>query len=272
MKMLKDNDSTVINADDFGLSEGVNLAIEKMFLQKKLNSASLIIGCHYQDAAIKIANQNQDLKVGLHFNLSNGNPCAKDQNLNLLSDKNSKFKNGFLKLLLLAIFKKKEFLRQVEIELDAQLSWLKQSLKSEISHIDGHRHIHYIPGIFALIVKKAEQYQIPRIRIINENLYYSWRINKTNLFIKNAGIIKWLLLRFFGVINGANKVSTDRYFFSILNSCELSKELIAKIKIPKKYSKLEIMIHPGDPDIDSKASNLEEKPHLLSKMRYQEQL
>jgi predicted glycoside hydrolase/deacetylase ChbG (UPF0249 family) len=271
--MLKDNDSIIINADDFGLSEGVNLAIEKMFLQKKLNSASLIIGCNYQDAAIKIANQNPDLKVGLHFNLSNGNSCTKDQNLNLLTDKNSKFKNGFLKLLLLTIFKKKEFLRQVEIELDAQLSWLKQSLKSQqISHIDGHRHIHYIPGVFALVVKKAEQYQIPRIRIINENLCYSWWINKTNLFIKNAGIIKWLLLRFFGIINSADKIANDRYFFSILNSCELSKELIAKIKIPKKYSKLEIMIHPGDPDIDAKTSELEEKPHLLSKMRYQEQL
>ncbi len=271
--MIKNNDDvTIINADDFGISEGVNLAVEKMFKQKKLNSASLITGCGYQDQAIAIANQNPDLKIGLHFNLSNGNCCFKDQNLNLLTDKSFRFKNGFLKLLLLIIFNRKEFLKQLEIELDAQLSWLKQSLKSPISHIDGHRHIHYIPGIFAIIVKKAKEYQIPRIRIINENLYYSWRINKGNLFIKNAGIIKWLLLRFFGIINGAKKITTNRYFFSILNSCELSKELIAKIKIPKNYQKIEIMIHPGDPEIDSKTSDLEEKTHLISKMRYQEQL
>jgi predicted glycoside hydrolase/deacetylase ChbG (UPF0249 family) len=271
--MLKSNDLNIINADDFGMSEGVNATIEKMFLQKKLNSTSLITGCGYQDQAIQIANNYPDLKVGLHFNLSNGHSSsAQGQNLNLLVDQNLKFKNGFLKLLLLVIFKKKEFLKQVEIELDAQLSWLKKSLKSQIAHIDGHRHIHYIPGIFALVVKKAAEYQIPRIRIINENLYYSWQIDKTNLFIKNAGIIKWLLLRFFGMINGANKVSNDRYFFSILNSCGLSKELIAKIQIPKKYHKLEIMIHPGDPEIDSKASDLEEKSQLLSKMRYQEQL
>lgn len=273
--MIKNSEPEVkyiINADDLGISEGVNLTIKKMFERGRLNSASLMFGCNYQDRAITIANQNPNLKVGLHFNLSTGFSSSKEKNLSLLTDQDFKFKNGFLKLLILAIFKRREFLKQVEIELDSQLSLLKQSLKSPIAHIDGHRHIHYIPGIFALVVKKAKEYQIPRIRIINENLYYSWQLDKTNFFIKNAGIVKWLLLRFFGMINGANKIATDTYFFSILNSCQISKSLVEKVKIPKKYHQIEIMIHPGDPEIDSNVDDIYDKNHLLSKNRYQEQL
>ena len=39
-----------------------------------------------------------------------------------------------------------------------------------------------------------------------------------------------------------------------------------------KFSDLEIMIHPGDPEIDKNLENLTESEHLLAKNRYVERL
>lgn len=260
----------MINADDFGISTGVNLAVKKMFNQKKLNSASLICGCKYFDSAIQIASEIPDLKIGLHFNLTTGNSTNLNSTAPLLADKNNKFKNGFVKLLFLSIFKKKEFLQQVEDELEAQIKLLKNH-KIIIDHINGHRHIHYIPGILKVVENAAKKHQIPYIRIINESFFYSWNIGGFS-YLFNGGIIKWLILRCLGLINGSTKINSPRYFFSILYTCQISKELIAKIKMPKKFTEIEIMIHPGNPDIDKELKDLEERPHLLSQNRYLEQL
>ena len=81
-----------INADDFGLSPGVNSAILQMFLQQKLHSASLICGCQYFTSAVQIAKQNPNLQVGLHFNLTTGIASFLHQPNSLLVDKNNRFK------------------------------------------------------------------------------------------------------------------------------------------------------------------------------------
>jgi predicted glycoside hydrolase/deacetylase ChbG (UPF0249 family) len=76
-----------INADDFGLSLGVNGTIEEMFQKQQLHSASLIFGCGYFDEALAIAKKNPNLKVGLHFNLSVGKSAFKHSKPSLLVDK-----------------------------------------------------------------------------------------------------------------------------------------------------------------------------------------
>ena len=67
-------------------------------------------------------------------------------------------------------------------------------------------------------------------------------------------------------------ISSKRYFFSILYTCEITKELIDKIKVPKKFrdAEVEVMIHPGDPKMDEKIAELEEREHLLSAARASE--
>jgi predicted glycoside hydrolase/deacetylase ChbG (UPF0249 family) len=269
--------SVIINADDFGISGGVNFAIKNMIEKKKLNSVSIMLGyhyftCHFLDAT-EISNNNPQINTGLHFNLTTGYSMANPKQLKLLAKWDGKFKNNFVGILKLAIFKRKKLLKQVEIELEKQLEILKKYLTVPISHIDSHHHIHYIPGIFNIVAKIAKKHHIPRIRIINESFINSYMMNDSkHFFAKNDCLKKWLLLSFFGLINGAKKIRNKTYFFSILNSCSISRQLIDKLKIPKKYQQLEIMIHPGDPKIDEDYYMQEEIKHLSSTMRYQEQL
>ncbi|MBU6140632.1 MAG: ChbG/HpnK family deacetylase [Proteobacteria bacterium] len=242
-----------INADDFGISPGVNSAIEKMFQAGRLNSASIICGCGYFDEAIAIAKRNPGLEIGLHFNATVGL---------------SKFKSGFLRLFLMSLFNKKILQEEIERELRAQIFLLEKN-QIKISHIDSHRHIHMIPRIFSVVEKVAKEKGINRIRIINESLLTTLSINHPKSYFWNGNIIKWSILIFFKLLNNRPE---KRYFFSILYTCEVTKDLIKKIKVPKKFrdAEIEIMIHPGDPEMDSKIVGLEEKAHLVSSARARE--
>lgn len=242
-----------INADDFGISPGVNSAIEKMFREGRLNSASMICGCGYFDEAVAIAKRNPGLEVGLHFNATVGS---------------SQFKNGFLSLFVMSILDKKLLQKEIEEELRAQISLLEKS-GIKITHIDSHRHIHMIPRIFSVVEKVAKEKGIERVRVVNENLLTTMCIKHPRSFIWNGGIIKWLILTIFRLMGN---ISSKRYFFSILYTCEITKELIDKIKVPKKFrdAEVEVMIHPGDPKMDEKIAELEEREHLLSAARSSE--
>lgn len=239
-----------VNADDFGISPGVNDAIEKMFRAGSLNSASLICGCGFFDEAVVVAKRNQDLEVGLHFNLTNGD---------------ARFKDGFLSLLLMSLFNRKTLEEKAEKELRNQISLIEKN-GIKLSHIDSHRHIHMIPAIFKIVKKVADEKGITRLRVVNESLVKTLLINHPKTFLWNGGLIKWLVLTALKIINNHK---SNRYFFSILYSCEVTQNLISKIKVPKKFrdSEIEIMIHPGNPEIDSKIENLEEKTHLISSAR-----
>ncbi len=259
-----------VNADDFGISRGVNSAVAEMFKKQKLHSASLIYGCGYFDEALEIAKKNPDLKIGLHFNLSSGKSAFKHAQPSLLTDKNYNFRNGFLCLLFLSIFKKKQLATEVKNELAAQIAAITKA-EIKLNHIDSHHHVHFIPQIFQLVVKAAKNHQIQQIRVINESLQATWLINHPKSFLWNGGILKWLVLRFLGLLNGAKKLSQS-YFFSILYTCQISNDLIAKIKVPKNFSQLEIMIHPGNPKIDKRSKSFVEEKHLLSQNRFLERL
>ncbi len=256
----------IINADDFGISKGVNAAVVSMHKQGNLTGASLMITAKYANEAIELAKQNPTLKIGLHFNLTTGKSVLYPVSLPILINENNEFKNGFLKLLLLSIFKRKLLLQEVEAELKAQISQANAQNIS-LSHIDGHRHIHYIPGIFKLVQKVAKEYNISRVRVINEKLF-------STIFLKKippiSGIIKWLVLRFLGFLNGSRSIPNPPYFFSIIHTSRITNSLLANFKIPKGFQGVEIMIHPSFTKLDSTEKLEYEKPHLTSHFREEE--
>lgn len=257
----------IINADDFGISKGVNEAIVEMFKAGNLTSASFMISGKYALDAVKKIEQNPALKVGLHFNLTTGKSILHHISLPLLTAKDGSFKNGFLKLLLLSIFKKREFLAEVEAELKAQIS-MANYYNIKFEHIDGHRHIHYIFGIFKLVQKVAKLEGINRVRVVNESLFDT--IIATRKLPSASGLLKWGILRFLGLFNGAREVKNVPYFFSILYSCRMNNSLFNNFKLKKGYNAIEVMLHPSITEFDVKDEVEYEKPHLLSKLRTEE--
>ena len=239
-------DKVIFNADDFGISKGVNAAIYKAYHEGILNSASLMVNQKYAKEAIELHKNMPNLKLGLHINLTNEYPAAEKDKIPLLVDSNGKFKNGFLKLFLLSMFKPKEFKQQVKTETEAQiLKALKMGVNP--THIDSHRHVHMIPSVFRVFRELMLQYNIKKTRVINENIFMTLKTNKDKSYLFDGGFIKYFLLLFFYMINSC-KSST--YFYTMLYTCKLSKDKFKEVHIPKGYENIEVMIHPSIPQID----------------------
>lgn len=236
----------IFNADDFGISKGVNAAIEQAHKEGILNSASLMVNQKYAQEAIEKAKQMPDLEMGLHINLTNEEPAANPKDIPLLVGENGKLKNGFVNLLLLSFLHPCELARQVEIEVRAQIEkYMQSGLKLE--HLDSHRHVHLIPVIFKVVKKLGDEFNVKRIRLMNENIFNTIKQNQAKSYLLDGGIIKYMLLRFLSWWNG---YKSDVYFYTILFTCKISSEQFKNVKIPHGYKAVEIMIHPGRPDID----------------------
>lgn len=240
------SERVIFNADDFGMSLGVNAAIEKAYREGVLNSASLMINQKYASEAIEASKNMPDLEIGLHVNLTNEFPAADPADLPLLTGKDGRFKNGFVKLLLLSFLRPEEFKKEVRTEIEAQI--LKaQKMGVELKHLDSHRHVHMIPSVFDVLREMAEKYGIGRLRTMNECALLTLQTNKEKSFLFDGGIIKYFLLRFLSVINA---YQTDTYFYTILYTCKLSASHFKKVFVPQGYRRVEIMIHPSCTEID----------------------
>ena len=236
----------IFNADDFGISKGVNAAIVKAHREGILNSASLMINQKYAAEAVKLAKEMPELEMGLHVNLTNEYPAASAQEIPLLVDGQGKLKNGFVNLLLISFFKPRQLRLQVEIEMRAQIAkYLTTGLP--LQHLDSHRHVHMIPQIFKAMRKLQKEFEVPRIRVINENIFNTLKYNHNKSWLFDGALIKYVLLRFLCWWNG---YKNDVYFYTLMYTCKIAKEQFSGVKIPQGYKAVEIMIHPGMPEID----------------------
>ncbi|MBO7484285.1 MAG: ChbG/HpnK family deacetylase [Alphaproteobacteria bacterium] len=255
----------IFNADDFGISPGVNQAIFKAHAEGILNSTSLMVNQQFADEAVKMAQKMPNLSVGLHINLTNETPAANSDDIPLLVGADGKFKNGFVKLLILSFLHPKKLQSEAYLEVKAQIEkYLKTGLKLE--HLDGHRHVHMIPAIFKAVKQLQTEYNVPRIRVMNENLLNTIRQNRGCSYLFDGGLIKYFLLRFLSLIN---RHTEKTYFYTILYTCKLSKAQFQNVKIPAGYDAVEIMIHPGMPEIDTGKDYLWDE-NILSPYRTQE--
>ncbi len=242
----------IFNADDFGATRGINQAVAKAYHEGILNSTSIMISLDFVAEALELAQKMPNLDIGLHLNLTNERAVSNPKDIPLLADEKGRFKHGFVNLLLLSIFRFRQFRREVELETRAQIE-KAQKYGIKLSHIDSHRHIHHIPLIFGVVKKLAREYQIPRIRVVNENIFNTLKSNRDKSYLKDGGLIKYLVLRSLALWNRIwFRHKTDTYFYSILYTCKLSRERFKNLRVPQGYKAIEVGIHPAMPEIDEK--------------------
>lgn len=145
----------IFNADDIGLSRGVNLGIIDACERGVVRSATMILGLdrEAEDHAAKLIRQCPELKVGLHLRLTTGKPVADD--VDSLLDETGSFRHRRI------MFNDEQMdAEAVERECRAQLQrFLEYGLP--LSHIDSHHHAHKHPVIAAVVKKLAEEMNVP---------------------------------------------------------------------------------------------------------------
>ena len=113
----------IVNADDFGLTAGVNAGVARTHEEGILTSASLMVRWPAAEAAAAYAAQTPSLGVGLHVDLGEW-----------------EFRNGAWVQLYDVVDSADPV--AVEHEIRAQLDSFRRLMGREPSHIDSHQHVH----------------------------------------------------------------------------------------------------------------------------------
>lgn len=134
----------ILNADDFGLTQGVNDAVFELAALGTLSSTTVMVNMPYAEAArnlIKIT----ELGVGLHFNLTEGRPVSGLNTVPTLVNVQGAFYeySTFRKRLGQGKIKRSEIL----VELHNQFERLSCILGCNPTHLDSHQNIHKISTI-----------------------------------------------------------------------------------------------------------------------------
>ena len=156
----------IINADDFGLTPGVNRAIIEAHGHGVVTSATLMANGAAFDQAVQLATSSNRLSVGCHVVLVDGSPLlAAAQVQSLLDDHagdGSHFNNGLAKFVIRALVGRTDAV-QVEAEAIAQIRKL-QSAGIVVSHLDTHKHTHMLPQVVQPLLRAAKACGVRAIR------------------------------------------------------------------------------------------------------------
>jgi len=164
----------VINADDFGLSPGINRAVSKAHSEGILTSATLFANFPSFNEAIALARKAPGLGVGVHLNVIEGKPLLSGEELPDILAEDGTFLGSLSRLLRRYLLAPKRVLRQVALEWGAQIDrFLSSGLHP--THIDSHKHIHAFPPFFRLAVGLASRRGIRAIRLPRESS--SWLVS-----------------------------------------------------------------------------------------------
>ncbi|KAM9194544.1 carbohydrate deacetylase isoform 1-T1 [Dugong dugon] len=134
----------VVTADDFGYCPRRDEGIVEAFLVGAVTSVSLLVNGATAESAAELARRHS-IPTGLHANLSEGRPVgpACHGASSLLGPEGFFLgKMGFRE----AVAAGDVALPQVREELEAQLSRFRELLGRDPTHVDGHQHVHVLPG------------------------------------------------------------------------------------------------------------------------------
>jgi chitin disaccharide deacetylase len=139
----------IVNADDLGLTPGVNRGVLRAFQDGIVTSASLLVTGSAFDDAVALARQNPELDVGLHVTLVEEQSILGREVLPTLVDESGRLprtSGEFLRRALLARISWDE----VEREIAAQIARF-QNTGLRLSHLDSHQHLHMFPPVFQIV-------------------------------------------------------------------------------------------------------------------------
>lgn len=153
----------VINADDFGLTLGVNLAIAEAHEHGVVTSATLMANSAQFDEAVRLAASSPNLSVGCHVVLVDGVPVlAPERVATLIGEDGKGFRHswtGFAR----AAAGNRLGADEIEAEATAQIRKL-QAAGVAVSHVDTHKHVHMLPQVLQPLLRAAKACGVCRIR------------------------------------------------------------------------------------------------------------
>ena len=132
----------IVNADDFGLSDGVNRGIIEAHVGGIVTSTSLMVRQPAASAAVELARRYENLDVGLHLDFAEW-ACRDGEWVELYR------------------FVDVEDPQDVSREIERQIETFHRLLQRPPTHLDSHQHVHRRPRLFPIVSSIARQLGLP---------------------------------------------------------------------------------------------------------------
>lgn len=153
----------IINADDFGLTRGINRSILESHLAGVVTSATLMAGAPAFAEATHMAQEQPGLGVGCHVVLVDGEPLLDPARLpSLVPQRTTHFRNRIGQLAARVVTSRVDP-DEVEVEAITQLRKL-QMAGLRVTHFDTHKHAHVFPAILGPLLRAARTCGVGAVR------------------------------------------------------------------------------------------------------------
>ncbi len=154
----------VVTADDAGLHPGMTLGALRAHERGIVTACSVVANGRALDDAIERLRDHPKLDAGAHLTFVGGErPLSPPEEVRSLLGPDGAFLPGF------RAFAVRYFLGRIDAaELEAELRRQIERLLAaglKLVHANSHQHLHVLPRVFEIVLKLAEDYRIPWVRI-----------------------------------------------------------------------------------------------------------
>jgi hopanoid biosynthesis associated protein HpnK len=245
----------IINADDFGLTAGVNRAIVEAHENGVVSSATLMANGQAFAQAVSLAQSTPGLGVGCHVVLVDGAPLLPQTQVHSLLDGSgnsagdARFREGISKFGALAMLGRLAA-DEIEAEASAQIRKLQAS-GIPVTHLDSHKHTHLFPRVLRPLLRAAQRCGVRAIRNPFERIQGSQLAASPSLWRRWAevGVLQGFARQFREAVQQAG-IATPDGTLAIVATGTLNDRLLRLMVENLPEGTWELVCHPGYNDAD----------------------
>jgi predicted glycoside hydrolase/deacetylase ChbG (UPF0249 family) len=257
----------IVNADDFGITAGVNRAIIEGNQSGIVSSATMMAGASaFEDGAElarRAAGQHARFSVGCHVMLVDGTPLVPAQQIRSLLEPGSgvpQFRRSLNSFAVAALAGKLDA-NEIQAESAAQIARVQQA-GIAVSHVDTHKHAHMFPAVLRSLLRAARSCGVTAVRNPFEPVFSmqlgqgGWKLRKRRLQMRT---LQRFATNFQGEVAAAGMRTTDGAL-GVLATGVLDPNLFIEIVSNIPDGTWEFVCHPGynDGDLDQVRTRLRE--------------
>ncbi len=249
----------IVNADDFGLTAGVNRAIVETHAGGVVSSTTLMAnGAAFEDA-VTAARSVPNLSVGCHVVLVDGTPVSPPDTVDTLlairsaePDKFYSSLSAFAARAMLGGFDRD----QLVAEVTAQIRKI-QATGLQVTHLDTHKHAHIFPEILVALLRAARICGVRAIRnpFVPLKAMHARQFKGKRDLWKRYGQVR-MLHTFSGQFRQRTKragVLTPDGVVGVIETGSVDTSLLRSTLASLPEGTWELVCHPGYNDADLRA-------------------
>ncbi|MGA2696140.1 MAG: ChbG/HpnK family deacetylase [Terriglobales bacterium] len=240
----------IVNADDFGLTPGVNRAVAESCQRGIVTSTTLMADGGAFSDAVAIASTLREIGIGCHVVLVDGSPILPPAHVtSLVEGQTGRFPNELSPVVVRALRGQLDP-NQIEAEVTAQIRKL-QDAGIAVSHVDTHKHTHLLPQILRPILRAARSCGVKAIRNPFGRVSIRLALSRPVLWKRTlqVGLLNRLAKTFLRTVSDAGMVTTDGSL-GVVATGALDESLFRSIIEDLPEGTWEFVCHPGYNDAD----------------------